>query len=62
MPHHTAGSPMRCYKMLLPAAQGPICKKPTFDIYQLDSIAFSGSFQLPKGLRGVILIKWAIVS
>lgn len=48
-------------KLLFPAAQGPICKKPTFDMYQLDSMVFAGSFQLPKGLWGIILIKWAIV-
>lgn len=47
-------------KPLLSAAQGPICKKPTFDMYQLDSMVFAGSFQLPKGLWGIILIKWAI--
>lgn len=48
-------------KPLLPAAQGPICKKPTFDMYRLDSMVFAGSFQLPKGLWGIILIKWTIV-
>lgn len=48
-------------KLLFPTAQGPICKKPTFDMYQLDSTVFAGSFQLPKGLWGIILIKWAIV-
>lgn len=48
-------------RLLHPAARGPICKKPTFDIYQLDGIVFAGSFQLPKGLWGIILIKWAIV-